>query len=107
MLQSLTLGSWIETCSGLDRSPKQNLYTALGCTERLVIMGGMRLTLDRDILFLVPEGPEERAEIDALAKRATCKHLAAWTMDGTLLVRVQSLPLGLRPAPGGQGIRRS
>ncbi len=61
----------------------------------------MRLVLDQDILFLVPESAEERAEIDTLATRAVRKELTAWTIDGALLLRIQSLPPGLRSDSSG------
>ena len=61
----------------------------------------MRLVLDQDTLFLVPESAEECAELDTLATRAMRKELSAWTIDGALLVRLQALPPGLRSDSSG------
>ena len=51
----------------------------------------MKLTLDDDILYLIPEDRAEIATLDLISERAILKDLVAWTESGALLVRIQSV----------------
>ena len=50
----------------------------------------MKLVLDDDVLYLVPENKDEIAVLDLIAQRAALKGLVAWKQSGALLVRIQS-----------------
>ena len=51
----------------------------------------MKLTLDDDVLDLVPENTDEIAALDLISEGAALKDLVAWTQSRALLVRIRSV----------------
>ena len=56
------------------------------------------MTLDQEVLYLIPESADERSAIDLIAERALLRHADAWIESDALLVRVSATLSESQPA---------